>query len=131
MCKPCVKAAATRPCDPPLFAGPFAASLTAVPKTLEPPVLPGEVITPKDEAKRTREPGYLVICWNDPVNTTVYVTHVFQKVFGWDRSKAEKHMMEVHEQGKSVLAKESFEKAEFYVHQLQKYSLQATMEPEE
>jgi ATP-dependent Clp protease adapter protein ClpS len=40
-------------------------------------------------------------------------------------------MMEVHELGKSVLVRESFEKAEFYVHQLQKYSLQATLEPAE
>ncbi|HTH46606.1 MAG TPA: ATP-dependent Clp protease adaptor ClpS [Candidatus Limnocylindria bacterium] len=102
-----------------------------MPKTLEPPVLPGEVITPKEETRRTREPGYLVICWDDPVNTIEYVIHVFQKVLGWDKARAEKHTMEVHEQGKSVLTKESFEKAEFYVHQLQKYSLQATMEREE
>jgi ATP-dependent Clp protease adaptor protein ClpS len=60
-----------------------------------------------------------------------YVVHVFQAVFGWERKKAEKHMMEVHELGKSVLVRESFEKAEFYVHQLQKYSLQATLEPAE
>jgi ATP-dependent Clp protease adaptor protein ClpS len=101
-----------------------------VPKTLEPPVQPGEVAAPKDESKRTREPGYLVICWNDPVNLMLYVTHAFQAVFGWDRPKAEKHMREVHELGKSVLTKESFEQAEFYVHQLQKYSLQATLELE-
>ena len=101
-----------------------------MPEILEPPVLPGIVTTPKDETKRTREPGYLVICWNDPVNLMAYVTHVFQAVFGWDRQKAEKHMKEVHERGKSVLTKEGFEKAEFYVHQLQKYSLQATLEPE-
>jgi ATP-dependent Clp protease adapter protein ClpS len=30
-----------------------------------------------------------------------------------------------------VLARESMEKAEFYVHQLQKYSLHATMERDE
>ncbi len=111
--------------------GGFALSLRPVPKILEPIVKPGEVTTPKDEAKRARAPGYLVICWNDPVNLMQYVTHVFQTVFGWNREKAVKHMMEVHELGKSVLTKESFEKAEFYVHQLQKYSLQATMEPEE
>jgi ATP-dependent Clp protease adapter protein ClpS len=40
-------------------------------------------------------------------------------------------MLEVHEQGKSVLTRESFEKAEFFVHQLQQFSLQATMEPAE
>lgn len=57
-----------------------------------------------------------------------YVTHVFQTVFGWTRQKAEKHMMQVHNQGKSVLAREGIEKAEHYVHQLQKYSLHATLE---
>jgi ATP-dependent Clp protease adaptor protein ClpS len=74
------------------------------------------------------EPGYLVICWNDPVNLMDYVTHVFQTVFGWSRTKAVKHMRQVHEQGKSVLVRESMEKAEFYVHELQKYTLHATME---
>jgi ATP-dependent Clp protease adaptor protein ClpS len=37
-------------------------------------------------------------------------------------------MLEVHEKGKSVLKRESLEKAEFYVHQLQKYTLHATLE---
>lgn len=75
--------------------------------------------------------GHFVFCWNDPVNLMVYVTHVFMKLFGWERQKAEKHMMEVHEKGKSVLVREGAEKAEFYVHQLQNYKLQATMEPAE
>lgn len=93
--------------------------------------LPGTEIRPDEAARDVREPGFLVICWNDPVNAMMYVTHVFQTVFGWDRKKAEKHMLEVHEEGKSVLARESFEKAEFFVHQLQKFSLQATLEPVE
>ena len=74
------------------------------------------------------EPGYLVICWNDPVNLMDFVTHVFQTVFGWSRTKAAKHMRQVHEQGKSVLVRESMETAEFYVHELQKYALHASME---
>lgn len=85
----------------------------------------------KEQATVSRsqlEPGYLVICWNDPVNLMDYVTHVFQVVFGWPRQKAARHMREVHEKGKSVLARESLEKAEFYVHELQKYTLHATME---
>ena len=77
-----------------------------------------------------QEPGYLVICWDDPVNLMHYVTHVFQVVFGWKKAKAEKHMLEVHTQGKSVLTRECLEKAEFFVHELQKYSLHATMERE-
>ena len=74
------------------------------------------------------DPGYLVICWDDPVNLMDYVTHVFQTVFGWDHKRAEKHMKEVHNNGKSVLTRESLEKAEFYVHELQKYTLNATLE---
>ena len=80
------------------------------------------------DPKDTQEPGYLVICWDDPVNLMDYVTHVFQEVFGWTRQKAEVHMLQVHNQGKSVLTRESLEKAEHYVHQLQKYTLHATLE---
>jgi ATP-dependent Clp protease adaptor protein ClpS len=58
---------------------------------------------------------------DDPVNLMSYVTHVFQVVFGWARQKAEYHMLQVHNNGKSVLTRESFERAEHYVHQLHKY----------
>lgn len=37
-------------------------------------------------------------------------------------------MMEVHNQGKSVLTREGLEKAEHFVHLLQQYGLHATME---
>lgn len=93
--------------------------------------LPDKKIDEKSKSKESLEPGYLVICWDDPVNLMSYVTHVFQKVFGWDRQKAEYHMLQVHTTGKSVLVRESFERAEHYVHQLHKYHLQATMERDE
>jgi ATP-dependent Clp protease adaptor protein ClpS len=96
--------------------------------TVTPEMLPGTIQAPEDKSKSALEPGYLVICWNDPVNYMAYVSHVFQKVFGWPRPKAEFHMLQVHEQGKSVLTREGMEKAEHYVHQLQKYGLHATME---
>jgi ATP-dependent Clp protease adaptor protein ClpS len=99
--------------------------------TATPEILPGTVQAEETSSKSGLEPGYLVICWNDPVNYMEYVTHVFQRVFGWPRAKAQFHMQQVHEQGKSVLARESLEKAEHYVHQLQKYSLHATMERDE
>jgi ATP-dependent Clp protease adaptor protein ClpS len=97
-----------------------------MPSTAEPLVLPSK--RPKEETRESHEPGYLVICWDDPVNLMDYVTHVFQKVFGWPKPKAEQHMLQVHNTGKSVLVRDSFEKAEHYVHQLQRYSLHATME---
>lgn len=94
-----------------------------------PPLTVPEIVPDQDtRSKDALEPGYLVICWNDPVNFMDFVTHVFQTVFGWNRQKAERHMLEVHEKGKSVLTREALEKAEFYVHQLQKFSLHATLE---
>jgi ATP-dependent Clp protease adaptor protein ClpS len=98
--------------------------------TTTPLVLPDVRQDEETKSKTDLEPGYLVICWDDPVNLMDYVTHVFQIVFGWPKGKAEYHMLQVHNQGKSVLARESLEKAEHYVHQLQKYSLHATMERE-
>lgn len=100
-------------------------------ETVTPEVRPETTQEHEDKPRSSLEPGYLVICWNDPVNLMDYVTHVFQTVFGWQRQKAELHMLQVHNQGKSVLVRESMEKAEHYVHQLQKYSLHATMERDE
>ena len=82
------------------------------------------------QSKDQLAPGFKVICWDDPVNLMDYVTHVFERVFAWPTSKAEQHMLQVHNQGKSVLTREGFEKAEHYVHQLQQYSLHATLEPD-
>ena len=96
----------------------------------EPLVLPAPETIEKSKPKESLEKGYLVICWDDPINLMDYVTHVFQKVFGWNKTKAEFHMLQVHNDGKSVLTRESLERAEHYAHQLQRYSLQATIERE-
>jgi len=102
-----------------------------MPETSAPSLVPDTTKEPKTKPTDRPDRGYLVICWNDPVNLMDYVTHVFQIVFGWPKARAEKHMLQVHETGKSLLVRETFEKAEHYVHQLQSYSLHATMEREE
>jgi ATP-dependent Clp protease adaptor protein ClpS len=99
-----------------------------MPTTAMPEVLPDIEQDSQTDSSTDLDSGYLVICWNDPVNLMDFVTHVFQTVFGWDRKKAEKKMKEVHNLGKSLLVREGLEKAEFYVHQLQKYNLHATLE---
>jgi len=96
--------------------------------TATPEILPDIDQEEETGSKSDLESGWLVICWNDPVNLMDYVTHVFQIIFGWHRQKAERHMLQVHQQGKSVLTRETMERAEHYVHQLQRYSLHATME---
>ena len=69
-----------------------------------------------------------VIVHNDPVNLMSYVTRIFRQVFGFPREKAEKHMLEVHRQGRSVVWTGTREKAEFYVQQLHAHLLLATIE---
>jgi len=96
--------------------------------TAAPMVLPDLEREQESRPHEELEPGYLVICWDDPVNLMDYVTHVFQRVFRWTKPKAEYHMLQVHEQGRSVLTRESMERAEHYVHQLHQYGLKATME---
>ena len=71
---------------------------------------------------------WLVVVHNDPVNLMSYVTMVFQKVFGLSRENAERHMMEVHNDGRSILWSGMRERAELYVQQLHGYLLLATLE---
>ena len=72
-----------------------------------------------------------VVVLNDPVNLMSYVVLVFKKVFGFDEQRARKHMLEVHEQGRSVVWSGLREKAEAYVFTLQQWHLTAVLEPDE
>ena len=83
--------------------------------------------------KETRSEEDLDLPWqiivhNDPVNLMSYVTMVFQRVFGYPREKAERHMLEVHHAGRSILWSGMREPAELYVQQLHGYLLLATLE---
>jgi ATP-dependent Clp protease adaptor protein ClpS len=69
-----------------------------------------------------------VVVHNDPINLMSYVTMVFQRVFGYPRERAEKHMLEVHHNGRSILWSGVRERAELYVQQLHGYLLLATIE---
>ena len=75
-----------------------------------------------------RDLPWQVVVHNDPVNLMNYVTMVFQKVFGLTRENAERHMLEVHQQGRSILWSGMRERAELYVQQLHGYLLLATLE---
>ena len=82
------------------------------------------------EAEATSSPDRLwsVIVWNDPINLMSYVTYVFQKLFGYSLQKATMLMLQVHNEGKSVVTTVEREKAEYYVGQLHAFGLQATLE---
>jgi ATP-dependent Clp protease adaptor protein ClpS len=89
-----------------------------------------EAPTIEHEAKEKQavDVPWQVVVHNDPINLMTYVTMVFQKVFGFSRDKAEKHMLEVHQQGRSIVWSGLRERAELYVQQLQGYLLLATLE---
>ncbi|MBV9672984.1 MAG: ATP-dependent Clp protease adapter ClpS [Verrucomicrobia bacterium] len=72
-----------------------------------------------------------VVVHNDPVNLMSYVTMVFQKIFGYSRDRAKRHMLEVHQKGRSIVWTGARERAEFYVQQLHSYLLLATLEKAE
>lgn len=72
-----------------------------------------------------------VVVLNDPVNLMSYVVMVFKKVFGFDEPTARRHMLEVHEQGRSIVWSGLREKAEAYAHTLQQWHLTAVLEPDE
>ncbi len=69
-----------------------------------------------------------VIVWDDPVNLMSYVVFVFRRVFSYSEDVARKLMLEVHTQGKALVASEPREQAELYVQQLHGYGLHATMQ---
>lgn len=72
-----------------------------------------------------------VVVLNDPVNLMSYVVMIFKKVFGFDETKARKHMLEVHEQGRSIVWSGVREPAEAYVFTLQQWHLTAVLEADE
>jgi ATP-dependent Clp protease adaptor protein ClpS len=89
----------------------------------------GDVITEeKTETEQSLDVPWNVVVHNDPINLMDYVTKVFMKVFGFSRQKAEIHMVEVHQKGRSVVWSGARERAEFYVQQLHLYLLLATIE---
>jgi ATP-dependent Clp protease adaptor protein ClpS len=86
------------------------------------------VIERSEATKSETQLPWNVVVHNDPVNLMSYVTMVFQRVFGYPRDKAEKHMLEVHHNGRSILWSGVRERAELYVQQLHGYLLLATIE---
>ena len=93
--------------------------------------LPTPVETTSEKVGEAFEKSWNVIVWNDPVNMMTYVVFVFMKVLAFNKETATKHMLEVHNNGKSIVATETREKAELYHQRLQAHGLMVTIEPNE
>jgi len=78
--------------------------------------------------KQQTAPPWNVLIYNDPVNLMSYVTFVIRRVFGYPKAQARKMMLEVHEQGRSVVWTGERERAEMFVEKLQSHQLLAGLE---
>ena len=102
-----------------------------------PPVPPAAPTDPRQTPQRegstallerpAADTPWITLVWNDPVNLMSYVTWVFQTHFGYSRVKAEKLMMEVHQDGRSVVSTGSREEMERDVQAMHEHGLWATM----
>lgn len=82
----------------------------------------------EEKLKEAFARGWTIIVWNDPVNLMEYVVYVFKAVLKMNEQDATRHMWEVHQKGKSVVARDTREKAELLVHRLRGFGLNTTME---
>ncbi|MDR0352483.1 MAG: ATP-dependent Clp protease adaptor ClpS [Opitutaceae bacterium] len=89
--------------------------------------------TPKEKTgeKTALADSWRVVVLNDPVNLMSYVVLVFRKLFGFDETTARRHMLEVHERGRSVVWRGVREQAEAYAYALHEWHLTAILERNE
>jgi len=92
---------------------------------------------PRQEAKPALVPqpqltgSWRVVLLNDPVNRMSYVVMVLRRVFGFAEEEARRHMMEVHESGRSIVWSGTREQAEAHMFALQQWHLTAVIQPDE
>ena len=103
-------------------------SINVCPESAAPSTIGAPTIEKETREEEALDVPWQVVVHNDPVNLMSYVTMVFQRVFGYPRDKAERHMLEVHQKGRSILWSGMRERAELYVQQLHGYLLLATLE---
>ena len=73
---------------------------------------------------------WVTIVWNDPVNLMSYVSFVFRSYFGFDRAEAERRMLQVHNEGRAVVASGPREAMERHVEAMHEFGLWATVSKE-
>lgn len=97
--------------------------------------MPDPFSSPREDTSSTAQlelaSHWHVVVLNDPVNLMSYVVMVFKRVLGFDETTARRHMLEVHQRGRSVVYSGLREKAEAYAQSLQQWHLTVTIEPDE
>ena len=71
---------------------------------------------------------WVTLVWNDPVNLMSYVSYVFRSYFGFSREEADRRMLQVHNDGRAVVATGSREEMERHVEAMHDFGLWATVQ---
>ncbi len=71
-----------------------------------------------------------LVVLDDP-NRMSYVVMVLRRVLGFDETRARKHMLEIHETGRSVVWTGTREQSEAYMFALQQWHLTAIIQADE
>lgn len=82
------------------------------------------LVVEEAKPKVKRPPLYQVILLNDDYTPMEFVVDVLETVFGMDRTKATRVMLEVHTRGKGVCGVFTYEIAETKVAQVTTYARQ-------
>lgn len=82
---------------------------------------------PEGDDARDEDRPWVVVVWNDPINLMSYVAYIFRKLFGFGEAEATRLMLQVHEEGKAVVASGTREKSEHDVSRLHAAGLWATL----
>lgn len=94
-------------------------------------ISPTEISSPSGDVDAETDLPWIVLVWNDPINTMDYVALVFRKLFGYSKEKADQLMLQVHNDGRAVVSSGPREKAEIDVFRLHEHGLWATMQHDE
>jgi len=88
---------------------------------------PAPAKAPEKQERVVRDFGWNIVVWNDPITLMSYVVLVLRRLFGYDHETATKLMLQVHHEGRAVVASQPREQAEVSVAQLHGFGLQATL----
>ena len=89
-----------------------------------------------DHSTRVREAvsldrPWVTVVWDDPVNLMSYVAYVFRSYFGVTPAEAERLMLQVHNNGRAIVATGNRESMERHVEAMHGYGLWATLDKAE
>jgi ATP-dependent Clp protease adaptor protein ClpS len=89
------------------------------------------MIDPELDISELIDKPWVTIVWDDPVNLMSYVTYVFIKLFGFTHERAHELMLQVHNEGRAIVAVGSREEMELAVQRLHEHGLWATLQRDE